>query len=233
MAMSDIGFFFSFEGETIQLPINPEQVEVSYDGNNKLSEIVKIGEVNLLRTRKLATLKFECFFPYEEWFPGIRTLGRFRRPSFYRSFFVRIMEASKPCRLVITGLDINMLVSIEQFPFRHQAGDHEDMYYTLSLKEYRNQTITQIALDTSLARPTKPNPTTGGTLKPEKITVGSEVILNGVVHYTSYGEKPGQTFRNYRGRIDRTNFQGTHPYHVTTPAGGWLGWVVEGSLTLV
>ena len=50
--------------------------------------------------------------------------------------------------------------------------------------------------------------------------------------YDSYGAKPGKTFTNYKGKVNFINKKGTHPYHVTTPSGGWLGWVTAGSVTL-
>ncbi|MDE7060884.1 MAG: hydrolase, partial [Lachnospiraceae bacterium] len=56
------------------------------------------------------------------------------------------------------------------------------------------------------------------------------VLVNGRLHRDSYGNGPGQTKNNYRGKINFINQKGSHPYHVTTPTGGWLGWVTADSV---
>ena len=70
------------------------------------------------------------------------------------------------------------------------------------------------------------------TPTPKQITIGCDVVLNGRVHYDSYGAKPGKTFTNYRGKVNFINKKGSHPYHVTTPDGSWLGWVTAESVVL-
>lgn len=227
----DIGFFINYNNQVVQLPVNPEKVSVAYKGNNDTTEIIKLGEINILKDRKLAEISFESFLPESDWFPAVRTRGEFKKPAFYKSFFTGIQEDKKPCRLIITGIGISMKCSIEQFEFYHQGGDHEDAYYSLSFKEYRDYRITQIAVDSSLSRKTASNSSTKA-VAPAKITIGCDVILNGRVHYDSYGAKPGKTFSNYRGKISHINKKGSHPYHVTTPSGGWLGWVTAESVVL-
>jgi hypothetical protein len=232
----DIGFFINYDGQVVQLPVNPEKVEVKFSGNNSTTEIIQLGEINLLKDRKLAEISFSSFFPQDDWFPAIRTRGQFKRPDFYKSFFEGIQEDKKPCRLIITGLNITMKTSVENFSYYHQGGDHEDAYYSLDFKEYRDYHITQIPIDPSLKRPTAPKkaatPAPAKAAAPAQITKGCDVILNGRVHYDSYGSKPGKTFSNYKGKVNFINMKGSHPYHVTTPSGGWLGWVTKESVVL-
>jgi hypothetical protein len=142
----DIGFFINYDNQVVQLPVNPEKVTVSYSGNNSTTEIIKLGEINRLAQRKLAEISFESFFPEDDWFPSVRTRGQFKKPDFYKSYIEKIQTSEKPCRLVITGLDITMKCSIESFEFYHQGGDHEDAYYSISLKEYREYQITEVAV---------------------------------------------------------------------------------------
>ena len=91
----DIGFFINYDNQVIQLPVNPEKVTVKTSGNNSTSEIIKLGEINLLKDRKLQQISFKSFFPQDTWFPGIRTLGDFRQPEFYKSFFEGILNDKK------------------------------------------------------------------------------------------------------------------------------------------
>ena len=134
-----------------------------------------------------------------------------------------------------------MKVSVENFSYYHQAGDHEDAYYSIDFKEYRDYHIKQIPINSSSgqstatntptpAKPVIPPPAKPAT--PTQITKGCDVILNGRVYYDSYGSKPGKTFSNYRCKVNLINMKGTHPYHVTTPSGSWLGWVTKESVVL-
>ncbi len=59
---------------------------------------------------------------------------------------------------------------------------------------------------------------------------GTEVLVNGRLHRDSYGGGPGRTLANYRGKISFVNKKGSHPYHIVSPSGGWLGWVTAGSV---
>lgn len=231
----DIGFFIEYNNQVIQLPVNPEKVSVAYKGNNKSTEIIKLGEITLLKDRKLADISFESFFPQYDWFPAVRTRGDFRGPEFYKAFIQLIMDSKKPCRLVVTGINISMQCSIEKFDYYHKSGDHEDAYYSIGFKEYREYHITPIGVDPSMSSSKSYNSAVSGPaipVSPKKITIGCTVILNGRVHLDSYGSKPGKLFTNYRGVVNLINSKGSAPYHITTPSGGWLGWATAESVVL-
>lgn len=234
MANKEIAFAFEYEGRVIQLPITPEDIEITYPGNNKTTDVILLGEVNLLKTRKLATFSIKSWLPDEDWYPGIRTLGKFKKSSYYVNFFEKIRDAKKPCYFYIYGLNFNMQVSIESFTWQRKGGEHEDLYYTLSLKEYRPfsvRELPQIIQEESeevLETLDKKTP----TLEPTEITVGTTVIVNGTLHRDSYGSNPGKTLTNYTGRVGLINKKGSHPYHIINTSGGWLGWVNEEAITI-
>jgi len=241
--MDTIAFFFELDGTIIQLPINPEKLGIKYKGNNAVKEIVSLGDINLLKRGKLGELSIECWFPYDTWFPTIQTRGKFKKPDYYCKFFLKLLKNSRSCKLIITGLkpEISMEVSVENFEYEHRAGEHEDIYYTLDLKEYRPYSVKEVDViealkriegkSTSSTKKSKKD-TPAKTLTATKITIGCSVTLNGTVCYDSYGSRPGKTFKNYKGKISLINKKGTHPYHVTTMAGGWLGWVLKGDVKI-
>lgn len=226
--MDTIGFYFTANGTTLQLPVNPEALEITYKGNNKTAEIVKLGQVNLLKRKALATIKFDSFFPEQDWFPAI-VANTLYPPETYKTFFLSLMENAEYCRLVVTGIDLSMLVSIESFAPKNQAGDFEDTYYSISLKEYRPFGIQELVYDVPLGGTNKGTPTRPSSSP----TVGSTVIVNGKLHYTSYGDGPGKTLKDYKGKINYINKDGSKQYHVTTPEGDWLGWVEEKDIKVV
>lgn len=234
----DIGIFIEYNGQVVQIPVNPQTFNVSTDGNNTTAEIITLGEIVIPKKKKLAKISWECFFPYESWHPAVRTKGSFRSAKFYLDFLDKIRDACKPCRLTVTGIGFDDNVVIESFDYYHQAGDHEDTYYSISFKKYRPHTVS-ILSKVDMASQLKETTAVGTvvsnasvTVEPKEITIGCNVILNGTVHYDSYGSKPGKTFTNYKGKVNLINKKGTHPYHVTTPSGGYLGWVLKESVVL-
>lgn len=221
MANKEIAFAFEYEGRVVQLPITPEDIEISYPGSNKTVNIIQLGQVNLLKTRNLATFTIESWLPDEDWYPGIRTEGRFKKSKYYVNFFEKIRDAKKPCLFLIYGLNVSMQVSIESFTHERRGGEHEDLYYTLQLKEYRPFAIQEVPVTEDMTFLSKKTP----ILEPTEITIGSTVVVNGTLHRDSYGSNPGKTLNNFTGKVNLINKKGSHPYHITDTSGGWLGWV--------
>lgn len=234
----DIGIFIEYDGQVVQIPVNPQTFNVKTSGNNVTTEIITLGEIVVPKKKKLSSISWECFFPYDDWYPAIRTKGGFRSASFYLSFLDRIRDDCKPCHLTVTGIGFDDDVVIEQFDYYHQAGDHEDTYYSITFKRYQHHGVSVIsksAVTNHLKRSASVGtvtPQAKVTPAPKEITIGCDVILNGRVHYDSYGSRPGKTFTNYKGKVNLINKKGSHPYHVTTPSGGWLGWVAKESVVL-
>lgn len=238
----DIGIFIAYEGVVVQIPVNPSKFTVSTSGNNSTMEIINLGEIVIPKKKKLSTISWECFFPQESWFSGVRTKYLFLQPSAYLSFLDKIRDDCKPCHLTVTGIGFDDDVVIESFDYFHQAGDHEDTYYSITFKRYRPYTVSVLTKVSATQESKQLKRTTGvGTIaipasvtpEPKQITIGCDVILNGTVHYDSYGAKPGKTYTNYRGKVNLINKKGSHSYHVTTPSGAWLGWVDKESVVLV
>lgn len=234
----DIGIFIEYDGQVVQIPVNPQTFNVNTGGNNATMEIITLGEIIIPKKQKLSSISWESFFPYDSWYPAIRTSGSFKSAAFYLSFLDKIRDDCKPCHLTVTGIGFDDDVVIDSFEYFHQAGDHEDTYYSITFKQYRPYTVSVVS-KTDLSSQLKKT-TAMGTVSPnakvspvaKEITIGCDVILNGRVHYDSYGSKPGKTFTNYKGKVNLINKKGSHPYHVTTPSGGWLGWVTKESVVL-
>lgn len=233
----DIGIFIEYNNRVVQIPVNPSTFNVKTGGNNDTAEIIFLGEIVLPRKKKLSTISWDSFFPYQAWFPAIRTSGEFQSAGFYLEFLNRIRDDCMPCHLTVTGIGFDDDVVIESFDYYHQAGDHEDTYYSISFKRYQPYEVSIIStVDINgKSQPTrkmgKPASDSSITLNASQITIGCEVILNGAVHYDSYGEEPSKTYTNYKARVDLINKKGSHPYHVTSLSGSPLGWATAESIS--
>lgn len=235
----DIGIFIEHGNMVVQIPVNPEKFTVSTGGNNSTVDIIALGEVVIPRTPKLSSISWESFFPYESWSPMIRTAGKFESADFYLDLLEELREECKPFHLTVTGIGFDDDVVIESFDYYHQAGDHEDTYYSITLKKYQPYSVTVVSKEDIENDLNKDNPSDDSsgktppstTVNPTDITIGCEVYLNGRVHKDSYGSKPGKTYTNYKCKVSLINKKGSHPYHVVTPSGSALGWVTKKSLS--
>lgn len=238
----DIGIFIkNSKGTIAQIPINPSEFTISSSGNNKNMEIVKLGEISILKKSHLKEIEWESWFPYFDWYPGIRTSSSnnekgFKQPDWYVKFIEKIRKSCKPCQLIITGLNINMDVSIEDFSTTHKAGEHEDKYYSIKLKEYRPYSVSTVppyAADYKRWGSVLGSTSSGAKSQaPKKVTVGAVVVLDGKTYSDSKGSKVNRTYNNYVGKCTAIDKKGKYPYFIQSQTNRWLGWVSKKSLRL-
>lgn len=136
--MTDHGIYLSAnDGEQrFRLPVNPPEFEVKESAKGKTYEIVKLGEVNVLNRPSLSEISFESLFPAQKY-PFV-VGDSLLPPSRYVEIITEWMINKQIVRLIITNdsVDINMLVSIEDFTWREVAGAVGDIEYEISLKRY-------------------------------------------------------------------------------------------------
>lgn len=228
-----IRFFFEYNNQVVQLPVNPEEIMINSSGNNKTEEIVKLGEINLLRQKKLEALVIESFLPNDADAPYVLTKGKFEKPQYYIDFFENIRKEKKPFRFIISDTKINMLAAIEDLEYGLKAGD-DDIHYSLNIKEYRpfSSKVVKITLPATKAEPAKVTPPPATERPKTGFAIGDTVIVDGKYWYTSYGDNPHGTFKNFTGKISHivANKNRKYRYHITTPSGGYRGWVDESQI---
>ena len=224
--MMNIRFFLEYQNRIMQLPVNPAELEINTDGSNKTMEIVKLGEVNQLRERKLRALKIESFLPQREEPPFVLTKGKFELPQAYIDFFGLVQANKKPMRLIITGLDVNMMVSIESLLIKHVAGDG-DVWFKLELKEYRSYVAKEVQITVNNGRPKSNTQPTNPVREEKGFAIGNPVIVNGRYYGDSFGGGGSGTFNNFRGVISHivAVTSRKYRYHIKTVSGSSRGWV--------
>ena len=47
--------------DVLQLPVNPASVQVTIGSNNQVQNVVGLGDVTIIRNRKQAEYRFDCF----------------------------------------------------------------------------------------------------------------------------------------------------------------------------
>ena len=126
-----------FNGKSLTIPINPEELNLSRSANNEDIDIIGIGPVTRKGPPSLYNLTIESFFPGEKsyFYTGVK-------PKTCVDFIDEIWKADNKnnnvAKIVTTGLlkNLNMYFIIEDFEWDYKAGEEEDIYYNLKIKEY-------------------------------------------------------------------------------------------------
>lgn len=219
--------FFEYSGKTISLPINPEELEISRDGNNESVDVVGVGEVNIIKSKKLIPISINSFFPEN------------KNPNEFIKFFETAQDEKKPMRIIFKEMNLNMQVSIESFKYIIKAGEEKDRYYELEVLEWKN--YAPILVKGQTKKEETPNQEQTEEQPKEEIKQQEEpkkgdiVKFNGGNHYkSSQANNPtGKPRTSGNAELTLINKGSKHPYHLIGVTGGSdvYGWVDEGSFT--
>jgi len=230
---------YDFYLDRCLLPVTPSKLSLKINNANKTLTLINEGEINILKKAELTDIEFECEIPQVKYPYAIYKSG-FQGASYFLGYFEQLKTSRKPfqfivCRQTPDGkklFNTNIKVSMEDYKITEDAKEGIDLKVKIKLKQYREYGTKTVNITLTSSKPKacvqQPRPDSTAQTKP--IGIGSEVIVNGRLHRDSYGNGTGQTRTNYRGKINFINMKGSHPYHVTTPSGGWLGWVTADSV---
>lgn len=124
----------SCAGESVTFPVSPPSFEVGNAYNNSTVNVNSLGDINMLGKRGLTTVKFSSFFPAQAY-SGIVS-GASDSPYSYVEKINSFAQKGQPCKLTISGTNINLNVSIDSFDYSEKDGT-SDVYFSISLREYR------------------------------------------------------------------------------------------------
>lgn len=133
----EIKISFNSGAENLLLPVLPDQLEIKTGLANSTFDVTGLGEVGIIGNRKLYTISITSFFPAD--YAPYCQYKDIPEPRTAIGMIEKWRDSKKPIRLTITGtpMDINMPCMIEEFSYREKGGQPGDIYYDLSLKEYR------------------------------------------------------------------------------------------------
>lgn len=160
-----MNFTIQLEGKgKVTLPVNPQDFTVSVSHRNTVTNVIQIGDVNLMGKTGLREVSLSSFFPAQNYNFG-NTLGD---PLSTVESLESWRKSGKPCRVII-GRVLNMECTIESFNWGEQ--DHTgDIYFTVNLKEYKRLKTTKVATTSKSDTPpvSKPSTPKRETKEPEK-----------------------------------------------------------------
>lgn len=224
------------------LPVAPEKLQIKINNANETITLINEGEINLLKTPKLTDIEFECLIPQVQY-PFAMYSSGFKAASYFLDCFEELKTNKKPFQFIVSRttaggkvlFSTNIKVSLEDYKITEQAKDGFDLRVKIKLKQYREygtKTVKVTTTGTTAAAASTATRADSST-QDKPATIGCEVIVTGRLYGSSYGDAPGMTLTNYRGKINFINEQGSNAYHVTDPEGNWLGWVTADCIKVV
>lgn len=147
--MNDIFISVDNANDVIQLPIPPQEVEVS-TGKNNTTFSALTEELIIIGNDTLENISFSSFFP-SKYYP-------FSRDRKYLGFeyvnkILSWKSSKKIIRLIVNNTNINTDVVIDSFDYRTQDATG-DVYYSISFTKYKKADVTIKAI---------PKPSTGNS----------------------------------------------------------------------
>lgn len=232
---------YDFYLDKCLLPITPQKLQIKINNANSTVTLINEGEVNLLKTAKLTDIEFDCEIPQVKY-PFSSYPNGFKPAEYFLDYFEKLKTEKKPFQFIVsrsmpTGkalFSTNIKVTMESYTLAEKAGNF-DVTVKIKLKQYREYGTKTATIKSENGKSTmaEQNGRAVSTVSEVPPFIGCDVIVNGRLHGNSYGEAPGQTRTNYRGKINFINPAGSHPYHITTPDGLWQGWVTAESVKVV
>jgi hypothetical protein len=239
---------YDFYLDRVLLPVAPSGIQLRIKNQNRTITLINEGEVNLLKSAGLTEISFTALFPQVKY-PFAKYKSGFRGAAFFLGELEKLKTRrdSKgklvPFQFIVSRampggrklFDTNMQVALEDYVIEEDKKDGFDLSVNIRLKQFRpyGTKIIQITDVPESSQPVAAVETQRPAPTAPPVGIGSSVIVNGTLHRDSYGDAPGRTLSNYNGKINFINMKGSHPYHVTNPQGGWLGWVLASAVRVV
>lgn len=128
----------------IKLPVNPSELTVTSDGENNTYNMIDKGEVIIPRNTKLSTVEISSFFPRNSY-TSLTVQNAWYTPEGYVRFFNALLKERIVFHFIIDRWDCDDAMFstefdaiITSFKITDKGGESGDIYYTLSVSEYRN-----------------------------------------------------------------------------------------------
>ena len=169
-----------FNNKILTIPINPEELKIESDAENTDLDIIGIGKVTRKGERSLRKCTIESFFPSANsfFYTGVK-------PKTCIDFINEIWNAENTknnvAKITTVGLpdNLNMYFVIENFNPSNKAGEEEDIYYELTIKEYKPYGVRIIQPEVSKVNTYVAPPPRAATVEPPAQTQRTYTVESG------------------------------------------------------
>ena len=157
----------------LQLPVKPSDYTISVNSKNTVVNVVKLGDINLKGKTGLREISLSSFFPAKEY--NFSNNSELKPPIECIELIESWRNADEPIRVIITGV-LNMECTIESFSYGEKDATR-DMYYTISLKEYKRPKVTSITSGAQLSTRATKSSDAGSIISPPATLGRGDVVI--------------------------------------------------------
>ncbi|MGP1495032.1 MAG: LysM peptidoglycan-binding domain-containing protein [Streptobacillus sp.] len=137
----DKGYIFYLDG--ILVPITPSSITTKINNKNKVVTLINDGDFNILKEEGLKEFTFDMCLPAYKY-PFAR--GVLLLINYYLNTLDLLKNKKKPFRFIViregavgsSGYNTTILVSLENYEIKEDAGNGRDVVVSVTLKEYKN-----------------------------------------------------------------------------------------------
>ncbi|EGT5043850.1 LysM peptidoglycan-binding domain-containing protein [Clostridioides difficile] len=127
-----------------RFPVIPSSFEINGSATINTSNILSVGDIAVFGGLGLKTIELSSFFPNQEY--SFCNYNGFPKPYDCVNLIESWMREGYILRFIITETNINFECIIADFNYREQDYSR-DVYFTLSLKEYRRIQISKVSIN--------------------------------------------------------------------------------------
>lgn len=219
--MDGFGVFLTSykNNKTIQLPVNPEELQLKYETDDHSETIVNLGEVNRVGDLKLTGVTIASTFPLNT--TTYLAVLDLKKPDYYINWLRKIQKAKGLVRLVVNNTKISLAMTIASFTYGFENSYDQEYTYTLELKQYRSFKAEKVKKKKKKHKSKKGKKRVA---PPKKFGIHSNVIVTGRLHLDSYGSGPGMYEKKAKREI--VNIAPGRKYPICVGINGIArGWV--------
>jgi hypothetical protein len=224
-----IQIMIQFNGKNLTIPINPEELTISRSATNDDIDIIGLGKTARKGEPGLMTLSIESFFPSASsyFYTGVTPKTCI---EFINEIWGTENTNNNVAKIVTSGLpiELNMYFVIENFNYDHKAGEEDDIYYTLEIKQYVpygvktvNIQLSGLAAARAVSVATASTSTTTTTSATKTYTVvKGDCLWNITKKYTGSGSNWKELY-NLNTSVIGSNPNLIYPGQILTLPSGW------------
>jgi hypothetical protein len=154
-----IEFWLTFGKQKIRFPVNPESLSVNSPFGYEDISVSQLGEITNIGWRGLREITFSSFWP-KHYDPTYCNYSGFMSPMEFVKKIESFRASRVPVRFIVTGISgMNMEVTIRDFQYEAEKfGSPGDVYFTITLKEWRDVNVRTIDLTKKRKKSSKKRP---------------------------------------------------------------------------
>ena len=141
----------------MQLPIAPSKLQLKINSNNKTTNLINDGEINIIKSPGLTDISFEVLLPNVKY-PFATYPNGFKSADYYLGILESLKTSLESFQFIVTRtkpngdylFDTNIKVTLEDYTITEDAEKYGmDVGVSIKLKQYRAYTTKTMQISTT------------------------------------------------------------------------------------